>query len=204
MERKHILTWGSMLPASILVFLTVNKRAGLQLAAHYWGAVVTHGRIPCSALWFRVTVDARDWREREREREREQSSSESGGRSRCSSPGQIRTRGSSQEGRRVGVSESDGIGKRSQLSEQLRQKQQRSFNLWHLWKILSITWNMNWKGDLGFQSDRTGEYRGVNGMTNKASRWLQYTITATILGGNNHTKLKNEYSYLKFIFNTWP
>lgn len=56
--------WGSTLPAGILILLTVNKWAGLQLAAHYRGAVVTHGRIPRCALGFRVTVDARDCRER--------------------------------------------------------------------------------------------------------------------------------------------
>lgn len=61
--------WGRMLPASIFIFLTVNKRAGLQLAAHYWGAVVTHGRVPCSALWFRVAVDARDCREKRAEQQ---------------------------------------------------------------------------------------------------------------------------------------
>lgn len=52
------------LPASILIFFTVDKWAGLQLTAHYWGTVVTHGRVPCSALWFGVTIDARDCREK--------------------------------------------------------------------------------------------------------------------------------------------
>ena len=66
MEQKMLLMIGSMLPAGILIFLTVHKWAGLQLAAHYRGAVVTHGWVPRSALWFRVTVDARDWREKER------------------------------------------------------------------------------------------------------------------------------------------
>lgn len=69
-ENKRALMWGSALPASILVFLTVNKWAGLQLAAHYRGAVVTHGRVPRRALWFGVTVDARDCGERETAQQR--------------------------------------------------------------------------------------------------------------------------------------
>lgn len=175
MEWKSIFTWGSMLPASILVFLTVNKRAGLQLAAHYRGAVVTHGRVPCSALWFRVTVDARDWRERERE----QSSSESDGRSRCLSRSQIKTRGSSQEGRRVGVSESGGIGKRSWLSEQLWQKQQRLNRISDTsgrFLVLFETWIE--KQNLDFSQttqENTGEWMEWQ-IQHQQLLWLQYNI----------------------------
>lgn len=102
----------SMLPASILVFLAVDERAGLQLAAHHWGAVVTHGRVPRRALWFRVTVDARDCREK---------------------------RAAVSQSRREGkpVCESGSRGWRSEWSEQQWRKQQ-SFNLWHLLALLTL------------------------------------------------------------------
>lgn len=129
MERTHILTWGSILPASILVFLTVNKWAGLQLAAHYWGAVVTHGRVPCSALWFRVTVDARDWRERKSRA----AVSQMGGVTLLIAGSDQNER--EQPGGEESESESGGIGKRSWPSERLWQ--QRSFNYY------LIIWNMN-------------------------------------------------------------
>lgn len=141
---------GGMLPASILVFLTVNEWAGLQLAAHYRGAVVTHGRVPCCALWFRVTVDARDWREKE------QSSSESGGRSRLLVRG-VRSQWAGAS-RRGGKSVEKDHRYRSNSDGQT---QQRSFNLWYLWKSFSITGNMKWKVESGFQSDLTGENRRV-------------------------------------------
>lgn len=63
--EAHLMMWGGTLPAGILILLAVNKWAGIQLAAHYRGAVVTHGWVPGGALGFRVTVDARDCRERE-------------------------------------------------------------------------------------------------------------------------------------------
>lgn len=153
-RQKCILTWDGMLPARILIFLAVNERAGLQLAAHYRGAVVTHGRVPGGALWFRVTVNARDWRERKSRT----AVSQMGGhvaRRRVTSE---REGASSRGGEEVLVR---AAGREKDHSYQSYSETAEEFySIKHLDDLI-VSVNMNWKAELWFP------YSNVKVMTNK-------------------------------------